>query len=101
MVRTLSNVHHIPNLKRNLISLGTLESNESKYLAEDGVLKISKGALVLMKGEKHVSLYILQGSTVIGLAIVNTHSLKTLLNYGMLAWELGHMSKKGMKMLSK
>ena len=52
IVRTLSNVSHIPNLKCNLISLGTLESNGYKYSAEGGVLKISKGALVLMKGDR-------------------------------------------------
>ena len=49
VLRTLSNVRHIPDLKRNLISLGTLESNGRKYSAEGGVLTISKGALVLMK----------------------------------------------------
>ena len=49
VLKTLSNVHHILDLKHNLISLGTLESNECKNFAEGGVLKISKGALVLMK----------------------------------------------------
>jgi len=51
IVRTVSNVRHIPNLKCNLISLGTLETNGCKYSDEGGVLKISKGALVLIKGE--------------------------------------------------
>ena len=41
IVRTLSSVHHFPNLKRNLISLGTLETNGCKYSAEGRVLKIS------------------------------------------------------------
>ncbi|KAH0654835.1 hypothetical protein KY285_029717 [Solanum tuberosum] len=36
---TLTNVRHIPDLKRNLISLGTLESLGFKYSAEGGVLK--------------------------------------------------------------
>ena len=59
VVRTLSKVHHIPDLKCILISLGTLESNGCKYSIEGGVLKISTGALVLMKGERQGSLYIL------------------------------------------
>jgi len=44
VVRTLSNVRHVPDLKRNLILLGTLESKGCKYSAEGGVLKVSKGS---------------------------------------------------------
>ena len=55
VLRTLSNVLHILDLKCNLISLGTFKSNRCKYSAEGGVLKISKGAMVLMKGVR--SLY--------------------------------------------
>ncbi|KAL8137086.1 hypothetical protein V2J09_003087 [Rumex salicifolius] len=38
--RTLSEVRHIPDLRRNLIALGTLEAKGFKYNGEDGVLKI-------------------------------------------------------------
>jgi len=48
-VRTLSKVHHIPNMTHNLISLGTLKANVCRYLAMNGVLKAMKGAMVLMK----------------------------------------------------
>ena len=58
ILRILSNIHHIPYLKRNLISLSTLKSNGCKYSAEGGVLKVSKGS-VLMKGVRHGSLYLL------------------------------------------
>ena len=34
IMRALSKVHHIPDLKCNLISLGTLESNGCKYSTE-------------------------------------------------------------------
>jgi len=74
IVRTLCKVCHIPELKHNLISLGTLESNECKYSAEGGVLKISKSTLVLRKGEIRGSLYVLQGSTGIGSASASTTS---------------------------
>ena len=74
ILRTLSNVCHILDLKRNYISLGTLESNGCKYSTEGGVLKISKGALVLMKGEICGSLYILQGSIVTDSAAVTITS---------------------------
>ena len=50
MVRTLSKVRHVPDMTCNLISLGTLEPNGCRYSAEHGVLKVTKGAMVLMKG---------------------------------------------------
>jgi len=100
IVRTLSNVHHIPGLKHNLISLGALETNGRKYSAKGGVLKIYKSALVLMKGERRGSLYILQGSTVTGSAAVTTTS--SVEDHTRL-WHarLGHMSEKGMTILTK
>ena len=45
----LANVKHIPDLKRNLILFGTLDSKGYKYTSEGGALKLSKGALVVMK----------------------------------------------------
>jgi hypothetical protein len=52
IVRTLTNVRHIPDLKKNLISLGTLDSLGYKYTGEGGVIRVSKGSLVIMKGNK-------------------------------------------------
>jgi len=100
VLRTLSNVRHIPDLKYNLISSGTLESNRCKYSAEGGVLKISKGVLVLIKGVRRGSLYIIRGSTVIGSAAVTTPSSEvdsTQLQHA----RLDHMSGKGMTILNK
>ncbi|KAG8475586.1 hypothetical protein CXB51_032459 [Gossypium anomalum] len=60
VIRTLSDVRHVPELKRNLISLSTLDSKGYRYTAESGVLKISKGFLVMMKGQrKTAKLYVL------------------------------------------
>ena len=42
VVHTLGDVKHVPNLKRNLISLSTLNAKWYKYNGEGGVLKISK-----------------------------------------------------------
>ena len=50
VVKTLSGVRHVPELKRNLISLSTLDSKGYKYTTKSGVLKISKGSLIVMKG---------------------------------------------------
>ena len=72
VVRTLINVRHIPNLKKNRISLGVLDSQGCKYSAQGGVLKVSKGALIVIKGRLVNGLYLLQGSTVIGAASVSS-----------------------------
>ena len=66
VARTLSNVRHVPDLKRNLISLGTLESKGCKYSVEGGVLKVSKGGRILLKGLRQEGLYVLQASTMTG-----------------------------------
>lgn len=57
VVRTNTKVRHIPDLKGNLISLGTLESLGYRFSAEGGVLKVSRGALVLMKFEMAVCMF--------------------------------------------
>ena len=59
VIRTLSNVCHVPDLKCNLISLGTLESKGCKYSTEGGVLKVFKGSRTLLKSLRYGSLYIL------------------------------------------
>ena len=72
IIRTLIDVRHVLELKKILISLRTLDSNGCTYKARGGVLRISKGALVVMKGKKINGLYTLQGSTIIGAIVVST-----------------------------
>jgi hypothetical protein len=50
VIRTLCDVRHIPEVEKNLISLGTLDSNSYVYKSEGGVMKVTKGAMVVMKG---------------------------------------------------
>lgn len=58
IVRTLTDVRHIPDLKRNLISLSTLDGKGYKYSGEGGVLNVSKGSLVVTKADiKSANLY--------------------------------------------
>ncbi|KAG8475448.1 hypothetical protein CXB51_032200 [Gossypium anomalum] len=102
VVRTLSDVRYVPELKRNLISLSTLDSKGYRYTAESGVLKISKGSLVVMKGQrKTAKLYVLQGSTVTGDAAVASSSLSDDDITKLWHMRLGHMSENGMVELSK
>ncbi|KAG8474748.1 hypothetical protein CXB51_031715 [Gossypium anomalum] len=102
VVRTLSDVRYVPELKRNLISLSTLDSKGYRYTAESGVLKISKGSLVVMKGQrKTAKLYVLQGSTVTGDAAIASSSLSDDDITKLWHMRLGHMSENGMVELSK
>ncbi|KAG8472328.1 hypothetical protein CXB51_035360 [Gossypium anomalum] len=102
VVRTLSDVRHVPELKRNLISLSTLDSKGYRYTAESGVLKISKGSLVVMKGQRKIAkLYVLQGSTVTGDAAVASSSLPDDNITKLWHMRLGHMSENDMTELSK
>ncbi|KAK3010914.1 hypothetical protein RJ639_011020 [Escallonia herrerae] len=101
IVRTLSDVRHIPELRKNLISLGTLNSNSCSYRAVGGVMRIMKGALVVMKGLKQNGLYLLQGSTVTGAAEIASSSDIDSDTTKLWHMRLGHMSERGMDMLSK
>ncbi|KAK3038197.1 hypothetical protein RJ639_030304 [Escallonia herrerae] len=101
IVRTLTYVRHVPELRKNLISLGTLDSNGCSYRAAGGVMRIMKGALVVTKGLKQNSLYLLQGSTVTGATA--TASFSDIDSDTTKLWQmrLGHMSERGMDVLSK
>ncbi|KAK3038286.1 hypothetical protein RJ639_029874 [Escallonia herrerae] len=101
IVRTLTDVRHVPELRKNLISLGMLDSNGCSYRATGGVMRIMKGALVVMKGLKQNSLYLLQGSTVIGAAAVASSSDIDSDTTKLWHMRLGHMSERGMDVLSK
>ena len=60
MIRELKDVRYVPQLQKNLISVGALES---QGLGE-GVLKMSNGSLVVLKGIRRNNLYYLKDSTV-------------------------------------
>ena len=45
------NIGYIPGMSRNLISLSTLDAEGYKYSGSDGILKVSKGSLVCLKGD--------------------------------------------------
>ncbi|KAG8473064.1 hypothetical protein CXB51_035003 [Gossypium anomalum] len=102
VVRTLTDVRHVPELKRNLILLSTLDSKGYRYAAESGVLKISKGSLVVIEGQRKIAkLYVLQGSIVTGDAAVASSFLSDDDITKLWHMHLGHMSENGMVELSK
>jgi hypothetical protein len=63
IIRTLTYVRHILDMSKNLISLSTLDGKGYKYSGGDGVLKVSKGSLIVMRGDlKSTNLYSLRGT---------------------------------------
>ena len=64
--RFMIDVWYDPKLKKNLISLGALESEGIVMIIRDGVLKVILGALMVMKGIRRTNLCYFNGSTVTG-----------------------------------
>ena len=89
----LEKVRHIPELRRNLISIGQLDDEGHAILFISGTRKVTKGDRVLARGKKTGTLYI-TSSPRDTIAVADTSTDTSLWHY-----RLGHMSEKGMKML--
>ena len=100
-IRTLTGVHYVPDLMRNLISVGTIESKGFEVRAKDGVMRIISGALVIMKGiRKRNNVYYFLRSTIIGTAAVAASTDDQGAEATRL-WHmrLGHAGEKSLKLL--
>ena len=75
-IRTLTNVRHIPDLKKNLLSLGALEARGYKFSGADRGIKVVKGSMTILKGEQIANLYKLTGSIIAGDALAATEKIK-------------------------
>ncbi|KAH9781363.1 Integrase catalytic domain-containing protein [Citrus sinensis] len=96
-VKGLEQVRYVPELKRNLISLGMIDKLGCCIKAENGELQILKDGAIIMKGCRRNGLYVLKGSVELPGIIANVNSDKTRLWH----MRLAHMSEKGLKELSK
>ncbi|KAH9648136.1 hypothetical protein KPL70_025471 [Citrus sinensis] len=95
--RDLRNVRYIPELKRNLISLGEVDQSGYSIKAENGELQVIKNGRVTMKGVRRNGLYILVGSSSTPGIMASVSKDKTKLWH----MRLGHMSEKGLRELKK
>lgn len=101
-IRTIQKVRHVKGLKKNLLSLGQLDDGGCKTRIENGIMKIVKGTLVVMKAEKvAANLYMLMGEThkeaELAVAVSSSGEESTMLWHR----KLGHMTERGLKILSE
>jgi len=99
MVRELNDVRYVPQLKRNLITIGALEALGLKVSIRDRVLKMVKGSMVVLKGVRHNNVYYLNGSTVTGQVATSTNSYNDCTQL----WHmrLGHIGEKYLQVFAK
>jgi hypothetical protein len=64
LIRTISGVRHVKDLKKNLLSIGQFDSLGCKIRTDNEIMKIIKGALVVLKVKKTVAnMFVLMGET--------------------------------------
>ncbi|KAH9770761.1 hypothetical protein KPL71_012475 [Citrus sinensis] len=95
--RELRNVRYVPKLRRNLISLGTVDQSGCSIKAENGELQVTKNGIVIMKGIRRNELYVLMGSPHSPGVISSVSRDKTKLWH----MRLAHMSEKGLRELCR
>ena len=101
VVRVLSNVRHVPILRKNLISLGVFDNLGYSYSSKGGIIKITKGVLMVMKGSKVSTLYRLIGNTVVGRVAVTTPVESSADDTKLWHMRLGHIGERGILELHK
>jgi len=74
MVRKLKEVRYVPQLKKNLISVDTLKALGLEISVKDGVLKMTRDSMVVLKSVLHNNLYYLKGSTITGQVVTSISS---------------------------
>ena len=65
IVKELKDVRYVLQIK-NFISVGALDAQGLEFTGRDGVLKVVKGSMVVLKGVRRNNLYYLKSNTVTG-----------------------------------
>jgi hypothetical protein len=92
----LKGVRHFPDLRKNMISTRQLASEGCISIFTDKMWKVTKGSLVIAKGEKVGTLYLCTGNTESSISLASTGVDTILWNH-----RLGNMSEKEMQILHK
>ncbi|GJS03452.1 retrovirus-related pol polyprotein from transposon TNT 1-94, partial [Tanacetum coccineum] len=96
----LHNVGYIPELKRNLISLGTLEKEGYTVKLQSGKVKVINGSRVILSGIRRDNyVYSLDGHAMAGELNASVEEKDSLAQ----VWykRLGHISEAGLQVLEK
>jgi len=84
-------------MKRNLISVGALKTLGLELSIKDGVLKMTRGSMVVLKGVRRNNVFFLKGSTVIGQVTTSTNSYDNCTRLWHL--RLGHAGEESLQAL--
>ncbi|KAH9687881.1 Integrase catalytic domain-containing protein [Citrus sinensis] len=98
-IRELKQVRYVPELKRNLISLGMLDQMGCSVRIKSGELMIVKDSHVVMKGSRKNGVFILDGDVVNGEARMSVAD--TIDKIKIWHLRLGHIGERGLKELEK
>ncbi|KAH9703677.1 hypothetical protein KPL70_011177 [Citrus sinensis] len=98
-IRELKQVRYVPELKRNLISLGMLDQMGCSVRIESGELMIVKDSQIVMKGSRKNGVFILDGDVVNGKARMSVAD--TIDKIKIWHLRLGHIGERGLKELEK
>ena len=75
LTRILTNVRHVPSLRRNVISLGYLDSKGCSFAAINGLMKVRRGPRIMLMGRKVENLYVLLGNTIVDKVVAKSTKL--------------------------
>ncbi|GKD43630.1 putative RNA-directed DNA polymerase, partial [Tanacetum coccineum] len=97
MELVLHNVKHVPDMRLNIISTGLLDEDGYHNSSGNGFWKVTLGSLTVVRGKRESKLYMTHPK--ISRSIVNAVYNDDMTEL----WHkrLGHMSEKGMSILSK
>jgi len=71
MMRELKDVKYVPQIKKNIISVGVLEAHGLEFSSRDRIFKLLKDLIVMLKGIRRNNLNYLKGNIVIGQLITS------------------------------
>jgi hypothetical protein len=97
-IKILTDARHVLELRKNLISLGVLDTGGYKSIVLGGVMKVYKGILLVMRAKKVGNLFLLEGRT----ESDNVTTISENDSDSIRLWHqrLDHMSERGLKVLS-
>lgn len=95
---SLKHVRHVPQIKRNLISMAMLDRDGFNVKIKNGVLRVLRGSLVVMQGRIKNGIYILQWTIEKDQTNITTDNEDLTMKWHR---RLGHVSYGGLKVLDQ